>query len=227
MSTTIPVRSRERLLPAVPAVVFTTVVTGWFGLAEALPISLAVLTGAGWGLILWLGVSWINRRPRSAAWTEEILLYLSISGFAFAGCGGLMALLLLNGAITSDSLTGDALAETFLPSIPYYIAVNMTLETLVVPALLLIAWRPGHRRTLVVSAAVLYFAMRVWTYLTFVPARLGWAESDHSDSPLTAAERQQAAKDLMLDDPRWIMLLVMYALLLFATRYPRAVVSSN
>jgi hypothetical protein len=45
---------------------------------------------------------------------------------------------------------------------------------------------------------------------------LGWADSDHSTRPLTPAERTQAQSDLMLNDPRWILLLVMFALLLLA-----------
>ena len=37
-----------------------------------------------------------------------------------------------------------------------------------------------------------------------------------STQPLSPAERTQAYDDLMLDDPRWILLLVMFGLLLLA-----------
>jgi len=54
-----------------------------------------------------------------------------------------------------------------------------------------------------------------------VPARLGWAESDHTTAPLSPAERHQAADDLMLDDPRWALLLAMFAIFLLAAHPSR------
>lgn len=190
---------------------FSALITGLFNLGEFLPWPVAVLLGASWGFLIGL----IARRITGQR-TENALIGIGAAGFAFAGCGGLMAILLLRGALNSTSLTGEALEQMFLPSIPYYIAVNSILEILVIPLILYVGWRPGRRRILIVSAAALYFAMRVWTYLAFVPARLGWADSDHSTQPLTPAERNQAFDDLMLNDPRWILLLVMFALLLLA-----------
>ncbi|WP_433160222.1 hypothetical protein [Kribbella sp. CA-247076] len=190
---------------------FSALITGLFNLGEFLPWPLAILIGASWGALVGLIAQRIRWRR-----AEDALIAAAATGFAFAGCGGLMAILLLKGALTSTSLTGDALEQMFLPSIPYYIAVNSILEILVIPLILYVGWRPGRRRILIVAVAALYFAMRVWTYLAFVPARLGWADSDHSTEPLTPAERTQAYDDLMLDDPRWILLLVMFALLLLA-----------
>jgi hypothetical protein len=54
-----------------------------------------------------------------------------------------------------------------------------------------------------------------------VPNRLGWAESDHTGQVLTAAVRRQAADDFMLDDPRWILLLAMFGILLVAAHLSR------
>ncbi|TCC31452.1 hypothetical protein [Kribbella sindirgiensis] len=202
--------------PFVLVVPFSAVITGLFNLGEVVPWPLAIVLGAAWGTAAGLVAHWLGSRPRWAAWSEDVLVAAGAAGFAFAGCGGLMAILLLKGSLTSTSLTGEALERMFLPSIPYYIAVNSVLEILVIPLLVYVAWRPGRRRVLVLSAAALYFAMRVWTYLAFVPNRLGWADSSHSNQPLTAAERAQAADDLMLNDPRWILLLIMFALLLAA-----------
>lgn len=207
-------------VPVALVVVFSAVVTGWFNLSEGMPVPLAVLAGAAWGLILGvLGV----RIGRSAvgAWLEDGFVSMGAIAFAFAGCGGIMALLLLNGALDSPSLTGETLESVFLPSIPYYITVNGVLELLLVPGALALGWRPGLRRTLILATATLYFTTRVWTYLTFVPSRLGWAESEHGTQPLTATERQQAAQDLMLDDLRWIPLLVMLAIFLVAAHLSR------
>ena len=83
------------------------------------------------------------------------------------------------------------------------------------------SWRPGPRRVLILAGAALYFAMRVWTYLAFVPARLGWADEDHAAQVLTAVERRQAAQDTMLNDPRWALLLAMMAIFLIAAHLSR------
>jgi hypothetical protein len=209
-------------VPILLVIVFAAVITGWFNLSEAMPSPLAVLAGAVWGAVIgWLGL-WIqSRRPALGAWLEDGFVYLGAIGFAFAGCGGLMAILLLTGTLNSASVTGETLEQTFLPSIPYYIAVNSILEVLVIPAIIALGWRPGPRRVLILVTAGAYFAMRVWTYLTFVPARLGWAEAGQSTQVLTEAERRQASDDLMLDDPRWIPLLVMFAAFLVAAHWSR------
>ncbi|MFG1816670.1 hypothetical protein ACGFIF_23140 [Kribbella sp. NPDC049174] len=200
-----------RLTPYFLVVPFSALITGLFNLGEFLPWPLAILLGATWGFLVGL----VARRIRHRR-AEDAMIAIGAAGFAFAGCGGLMAILLLKGALDSTSLTGDALEQMFLPSIPYYIAVNSILEILVIPLILYVGWRPGRRRILIVAAAALYFAMRVWTYIAFVPARLGWADSEHSTQPLSPAERTQAFDDLMLNDPRWILLLVMFGLLLLA-----------
>lgn len=212
---------RQRLLPFCLAVPFTTIVTGLFNLSEVLPTPVALIAGAGWGVGLGLFATWLRgRRPVLTDWLEDGFVYLGTVGFAFAGCGGLMAILLLNGALDSASLTGETLESTFLPSIPYYIAVNSLLELLIIPGVLFLGWRAGKRRILIVTAAVMYFLMRVWTYLAFVPARLGWAESEHTTQALTTAERRQASSDLMLNDPRWMLILAMFAIFLLAAYLP-------
>ena len=209
--TTTRVGLTRDLKPYFLVVLFSALITGLFNLGEFVPWPLAILIGATWGILVCLVAQRIRHRR-----AEDTLIAFAAAGFAFAGCGGLMAILLLKGELNSTSLTGEALEQMFLPSIPYYIAVNSILEILIIPLILYVAWRPGRRRIVIVAAAALYFAMRVWTYIAFVPARIGWADSDHSTQPLTPAERTQAFDDLMLNDPRWILLLVMFGLLLLA-----------
>jgi hypothetical protein len=214
-------RAKDRLVPTVLVVVFTTLITGWFNLSEVMPLPLAILAGVAWGVLLSWAASRLRTPPALGAWLEDALVYFGTVGFAFAGCGGLMAILLLNGALDSSSVTGETLERTFLPAIPYYIIVNSILEILVIPAVMAFSWRPGPRRVLILAGAALYFAMRVWTYLAFVPARLGWADEDHAAQVLTAVERRQAAQDLMLNDPRWALLLAMMAIFLIAAHLSR------
>jgi hypothetical protein len=207
--------------PFLLAVTFTATITDLFNLSDSLPIPVAVAVGAGWGILVGVAASWLRSKPRVAAWVEDSLVFVGTVAVAFAGCGGVMALLVLNGALASSSLTGETLEAMFLPMIPYYIAANAPLELLIMPGLLVLGWRAGNRRILIVVAAAAYFALRVWTYLAYRPARLGFAESGHTAAPMTAAERHQAYLDLKVDDPRWILLLLILAVFILAAAFPR------
>jgi hypothetical protein len=213
--------SSPALAPFLLAVPFTATITGLFNLSELLPIPIAVAVGAAWGIVLGIGATWLRSRPKPAAWVEDSLVFLGTVALAFAACGGVMALLMLNGALGSSSLTGETLEEMFLPMIPYYIAVNAPLELLIMPGLIYLGWRSGRRRVLIVIGAALYFALRVWTYLAYVPARLGFAESGHTTTLMTSAERHQAYLDLKVDDPRWILVLVIFAIFIAAASFSR------
>jgi hypothetical protein len=209
------------LTPFLLAVPFTATITGAFNLSDFLPFPVAVAVGAGWGIMVGTAATWLRSRPKPAAWVENSLVFIGAIALAFAACGGVMALLMLNGALSSSSLTGETLEAMFLPMIPYYIAANAPLELVIIPALLFLSWRAGRRRVLIVVGAALYFGLRVWTYVAYVPARLGFAESGHTTVPMTAAERHQAYLDLKVDDPRWILVLVILGLFLVAASFPR------
>jgi len=211
---------RQRVQPYLLVVPFTAVITGWFNLSEAMPAPFAVVVGAAWGVLLGLLVGWMKRRTRWDSPMEDITVASGIVAVAFAACGGLAFLMAFDGALDAESLTGEALHALFMPAIPYYIVANGVLEMLIMPLMLYLGWRPGRRRILIVAAATIYFVMRVWTYLVFVPARLGWAEGEGATNALTPSERLQAAEDLMLNDPRWIVLLVILGLLLLAMQMP-------
>lgn len=218
---TMSAERRERVAPFLVAVPFTTVITGYFTLPERLPLPIALPVAALWSIALGLAAAWIGRRARLAAWLEDAVVTLAVVAVAFAACGGLMAILTYGAALDSPSLTGETLVAMFLPSIPYFIVTNGLLELLIVPVMIYLCWRPGPRRVLVVVAALLYFALRVWTYLAFVPNRLAFAALAGSPEPFTAAGRQRAYLDLQVDDPRWAYLLVILAILLVAAQYPR------
>jgi hypothetical protein len=209
------------LAPFLLAVPFTATITGAFNLSDVLPVPVAVAAGAGWGIVVGIAATWLRSRPKPAAWVEDSLVFIGAIALAFAACGGVMALLMLNGALSSSSLTGETLESMFLPMIPYYIAVNAPLELLIMPSLIYLGWRAGKRRILIVAGATLYYALRVWTYVAFVPARLGFAESDQSTAAMTTAEREQAYLDLKVDDPRWILVLVIFAIFILAAAFPR------
>jgi hypothetical protein len=234
MSSLALMSTQSAAAPSVPAwlppflvvVPFTAVITGGFNLSEVLPAPVALIAGAGWGVALGLLVAWLRRYASLRAALEDVSVAAGVVAVAFAGCGGLAMLLLLNGALSAETLTGEALREMFLPAIPYYVVTNAMLELLIMPMMLYLGWRAGRRKIVIVVAAAIYFVMRVWTYLVFVPQRLGWAEGAGATEVLTTGERRQAAVDLMLDDPRWIVLLVILALLLIAMHLPASKTSN-
>jgi hypothetical protein len=224
MSTQVTRRPKvdQRLRPFLLVVPFTAVITGWFNLSEVVPAPMAVAIGAAWGVVLGLLASRVKQSTRLRAWLEDSFVAAGVVAVAFAACGGLAFLLAFGGALDAESLTGEALHALFMPAIPYYIVANGLLEMLIMPVMLYLGWRAGKRRIAIVTAAAIYFVMRIWTYLVFVPARLGWAEGEGATQALTGAERRQAAQDLMLNDPRWIVLLAILALLLIAMHMPAA-----
>ncbi|MDG4826595.1 hypothetical protein O7635_32495 [Asanoa sp. WMMD1127] len=210
----------NHLVPAALAVAFTTVVEG-LSLAEFMPAPLAYLAGAAWGVAVVAAARWIARRPTAAARTENGLVVLGTVAMGLFAFGGFAGLLLLNGAMDSDSLTGETLVAMFLPSIPVAIAGNVPTELLVVPGLLILGWRPGVRRILILAAAGLYLVIRVWSYLVFVSGRLDFAAAERSTTPLTAAERADYVDQLHLNDPRWVLNLAVFGIFLAAAHVPR------
>lgn len=202
-------------LPFLLATAFILVIQG-LSLRELLPAPVALLAAAGWALMITTVALLIGHRPRLHAWTEDFLIALGSTAMAGLAFGGAIGILMLNTALGSSSITGETLVLMFLPSIPIAIAANAPTELLVLPALLILTWRPGPRRPLLLSAAILYFVHRIWTYLVFAADRLDFAAAERSTTPLTPAERDQFRTALHLDDPRWILNLLIFALFLAA-----------
>ena len=214
------VGTRKWLLPLGLAVSFTTIIEG-LSLSEFLPVPIALLAGAGWGVVIGLIATRISKKVRLSAWFEDALVFLGAVSMAFLAFGGAAGILLYSSALDSTSLTGETLVSMFLPSIPLAILANVPTELFVVPGLLVLGWRQGKRRILIIGAAALFFVHRVWTYLVFASARLDFAETERSTTPLTAAERQQFRTDLHLDDPRWILNLIIFVVFLLAAHFSR------
>jgi hypothetical protein len=205
----------DRLAPLVLVAVFTVVVQG-LSLMEFLPLPVALLIGAGWAVLIGVAASWASRRPAVRAWAEDGLVALGCLTMALFAFGGGAGLLMLGSALESSSVTGETMVTMFLPSIPIAIAGNVPTELIVIPGLLVLGWRPGIRRILFVIAAALYFVHRIWTYLVFAADRLDFAAAERSTAVLTPAEKDQFAAALHVDDPRWILNLLIFVVFLLA-----------
>lgn len=70
----------------------------------------------------------------------------------------------------------------------YFIIFNSLLEILLVPLALLLDWHMPGRRTFVLAAGLIFYAIRTWTYLYFAPQYIDSGEMAFS---------QQLVDDLM------------------------------
>jgi hypothetical protein len=205
----------DRIVPFALVAVFTVVVEG-LSLMEFVPVPVALLIGAAWAAVIGLVAGLVSRRPGFSAWVEDGLVALGCVTMALFAFGGAIGLMMLGTALDSSSITGETMVTMFLPSIPIAIAANVPTELVIIPGLLILAWRPGARRMLIVAAAALYFVHRIWTYLVFAPDRLDFAAAERSTTVLTAAEKAQFAAALHVDDPRWMLNLLIFAVFLLA-----------
>jgi hypothetical protein len=210
----------DRIAPFALTMVFTVAVQG-LSLAEFLPLPIALLIGAGWAGLIGLAARWASRRPTLSAWTEDGLVALGCATMALFAFGGAIGLMMLGAALDSSSITGETMVTMFLPSIPIAIAANVPTELVIIPGLLILGWRPGTRRILFVTAAALYFVHRIWTYLVFAPDRLDFAAAERSTAALTATEKDEFSEALHVDDPRWILNLVIFAVFLLSAFFSR------
>lgn len=210
----------DRIAPFVLVAVFTIVVEG-LSLMEFLPLPIALVIGAGWAVLIGLAARWTSRRPMLSAWAEDGPVALGCVTMGLFAFGGGIGLLMLGTALDSSSVTGETIVTMFLPGIPIAIAANVPTELVVIPGLLVLGWRPDARRILFVTAAALYFVHRIWTYLTFAPDRLDFAAAERSTAALSGAEKEQFAAALHVDDPRWILSLLIFAVFLLSAFYSR------
>jgi hypothetical protein len=210
----------DQIAPFALVGVFTIVVQS-LSLMEFLPLPIALLVGAGWAVLIGLAARWATRRPALSAWAEDGLVALGCVTMAMFAFGGAIGLMMLGAALDSSSITGETMVTMFLPSIPIAIAANVPTELVIIPGLLVLGWRPGARRVLFVTVAALYFVHRIWTYLVFAPDRLDFAAAERSTAALTEAEKDQFAAALYVDDPRWILNLLIFAVLLLSAFFSR------
>jgi hypothetical protein len=202
------------------AAVFIVVIQG-LSLSEFLPVPVALFAGAGWASLLGLAAILVGRRPVLSAWVEDVLVALGCTAMALFAFGGAVGLLMWSTALDTSSITGETMVRMFLPSIPIAVLANVPTELVTIPVLLILGWRHGTRRILIVTAAGLYLVHRVWTYLVFASDRLDFAEAERSTTPLSAADRERFGEALHVDDPRWILNLVIFAVLLGAAFFSR------
>ena len=84
--------------------------------------------------------------------------------------GSLLEMLLLSAGLGTPSTAFTIVHPPFGGSFSLFIiTLNSLMEWLLIPAALFCNWHIPKRRTLIVIAAVAFYAMRIWSYIYFVP----------------------------------------------------------
>src|SRR5215204_5771230 len=107
-----------------------------------------------------------SRRPASA----NVSVFLAALGSGLLAGGALLEMMLLSAGLGTPSTTFTMIHPPFGDSFNLFIiTLNSLLEWLLIPAALFLNWHIPKRRTLIVIAAAAFYAMRVWSYIYFVP----------------------------------------------------------
>jgi len=106
---------------------------------------------------------------RKAALANGSVFLVTLAMGVMAG-GGLPYQLLLSAGLSTPSTTFTMIHPPFSDtSNVFIITMNSLMEWLLIPAALFLNWHIPKRRTLIVIAAAAFYAMRVWSYIYFVP----------------------------------------------------------
>jgi hypothetical protein len=222
MSTSID--RHRRLSPVLIVAVATTTMGAFAGSFGGGPVLVAAF-GLAWGLALGAIATRVSRReswrPRLA--NGALLAASLVAGILFGF--GLLDLSLHSRLLAEQPqdigiLIHPPLGDVFMVGL---IALNSSLEWLVLPVLVLLNWQIPKRRTLVVVAAGLYYAMRVWSYLYFVPRIFDWAELPVGQ-PFSAEQLDQIRLWVGLSWIRGAVDGLLFVLLLVAMLVPAATV---
>jgi hypothetical protein len=214
----------HRFAPVLIVAVATTTMGAFAGTFGGGSVLVAAV-GLAWGLALGAIATRLSRReswrPRLA--NGALLAASLVAGILFGF--GLLDLSLhsrLLAAAPQDIgiLIHSPLGDVFVVGL---IALNTSLEWLLLPVLVLLNWQVPNRRTLVVVAAGLYYAMRVWSYLYFVPRIFDWGELPVGQ-PFSAEQLDQIRTWVALSWVRGAVDGLMVVLLLVAMLVPASVV---
>jgi len=99
-----------------------------------------------------------------------VSVFLAALGSGLLAGGALLEMMLLSAGLGTPSTTFTMIHPPFGDSFNLFIiTLNSLMEWLLIPAALFLNWHIPKRRTLIVIAAVVFYAMRIWTYVYFVP----------------------------------------------------------
>lgn len=140
--------------------------------------AVGAVTGIVWSGVLAL-IAWAVRRTTrllSALATIALVAAGAVLFFTL-GAGTLEYMLISKASSTTPewlaTITKGPLAEQ---DILFFIIFNSLLEAVLVPLAVLLNWHNPRRRRTVLVAALIFYAIRVWTYFYFAPEYFDYAD---------------------------------------------------
>ena len=153
-------------------VVPALVVVGGLGFSTLGGFSAALVAGGvGLGWALFLGFIAMRLAPsesRRAALANASVFLATLGAGLMAG-GALLQQMLVSAGLGAPSTTFTMVHPPFGGSFSLFITMNSLMEWLLMPMALFCNWHIPKRRTFIVIAAVAFYAMRLWSYIYFVP----------------------------------------------------------
>lgn len=204
-----------------PRTVVVPMTTVTFALAT-LALRLGVRGVVGGAVV---GLLWSLALGRMSAWTARrhgwwellpaaaIALAVTCTGLLVGG-GFLYGRIALE-VLAEPSTTYAVLSGVMRPTVPFFIVLNTVMETLAAPLAVYLSWH-GPRRRVVTAGAVVFFVMRVWSYLQYAPMRL-----EVASRPLSAADVEWYRRTMDVDY-RAVLVFICHLLFLLAALEPGA-----
>lgn len=152
------------------------------------------VVGALWALLLGAVAARVSVRHDWRVQFANGSLFLGIVALGLVLGAGIMYNAMMAAALGAPSLTADVLSAIMQPAVPYFIILNSALELLLVAIIIYANWDVPRRRWLVLVGVLVYFIVRVWTYLVFAENRVAATQGPLSDADV-AWFRQTLASD--------------------------------
>lgn len=144
---------------------------GWSNLGGLKGAVIGGVCGLVWGVILAGIDKLIQRSKKLTIWLgTAVALSAGVILFTQMGGGLYETMLMLKALETTPewiiTITSGPLGEQV---ILYFIIFNTMMEVILVPLAILLNWQIPKRRVFVLAAALLFYLIRIWTYLYFAP----------------------------------------------------------
>jgi hypothetical protein len=202
-----PVLECELGFPRVPATaaVAGTSLVGFSAGTLGGPVAAMIFGAVGflWGVLAVLVAKRLTRSSRPTVFANVSLYAATFASTCLTGLG-LQIMPIMDVSVThAPQFFADLVRPPIgdAEALPFYL-LNTPLEWLFIPGALLLNARIPRRRTLILAAATLYFAMRVWSYLYFISDILEWNRG-MTGQPLSSAQLVQA---VLWVDLSWVRL---------------------
>jgi hypothetical protein len=142
----------------------------------------------GFGGLLWIlalaGIVRLMQRSEKLTAALSAIVVLGAGAILFLTMGGgVYEYMLMHKALEVSpewitTITSGPLGEQV---ILYFIIFNSLLEIFLVPLALLLNWNMPGRRRFVLAACLIFYAIRIWTYLYFAPQYFDFGEMAFSE----------------------------------------------